>query len=68
MTPHTLFSRREAAYAESAPAGTYPLSRQACLPKKFMAEYIENGKIQIYNKFNEWLCRRSLRGREVNLL
>ena len=32
-----------------------------------MAEYIENGKIQIYNKFNEWLCRRSLRGREVNL-
>ena len=31
-------------------------------------EYIENGKIQIYNKFNEWLCRRSLRGREVNLL
>ena len=41
-----------------------------------MAEYIENGKIQniengkiqIYNKFNEWLCRRSLRGREANLL
>ena len=33
-----------------------------------MAEYIENGKIQIYNKFNEWLCRRSLRGPEANLL
>ena len=33
-----------------------------------MAEYIENGKIQIYNKFNEWLCGHSLRGREVNLL
>ena len=30
-----------------------------------MAEGIENGKIQIYNKFNEWLCRRSLRGREA---
>lgn len=41
---------------------------QACLPEKFLAECIENGKIQIYNKFNEWLCRRSLRGREANLL
>ncbi len=33
-----------------------------------MAEGVEIGKFQIYNKFNEWLCRRSLRGREVNLL
>ena len=33
-----------------------------------MAEYIENGNFVIYNKFNEWLCRRSLRSREANLL
>ena len=33
-----------------------------------MAEYIENGKVQIQKKLNDLLCRRSLRGREVNLL